>query len=84
MTAKISKHANMRRIKESRARMIADAVAWANNRGDEPPGGRVARCYRPPVQETTGRIQKTETENQAENVIWWHIHTLPRADTRAT
>lgn len=34
------KHTNMRRTGESYAHMVADAVAWANNRGDEPPGAK--------------------------------------------
>lgn len=32
------RHANIRQTGESYAHMIADAVAWANNRGDEPRG----------------------------------------------
>ena len=32
------RHVNIQQTKESHTHMVADAVAWANSRGNEPPG----------------------------------------------
>ena len=34
------KHINIQQTEEAHAHMVADTIAWSNNRGDEPPGVR--------------------------------------------
>lgn len=62
------KHASIQRTREEYAHMVADAVAWANNRGDEPPGVKqldvTAHSYRK-LRAKFGKRRRKSRRNKA-------------------